>query len=464
MIATTFLAVSWDAVKASREGEPGIARRQAERLADLVSFAREHSPYLAQCYAHTPDRVEDIRRLPLSEKAALMAHFDDWVTDSCVTRQNVEAFIADPQLAGRDFLGRYVVCTTSGATGTPAILMHDHHALTVYNVLGYVRSLRTMMNPRFVTEMVRGRGHLAAVFVSGGHFLGSTMMARRHRAMPWRAKTQRLFSALLPEQQLVDGLNAFSPVILGGYPSVLELLARNQLAGKLHIHPILISAAGETLTDSARQRISAAFGCHVANYYGTSEAVGLTFECAGGHLHVNSDWYVLEPITGDGVSTGADEMSDDVLVTNLANRIQPIIRYRLGDRVAMNSDRCQCGSPFPCIRVEGRTDDILEFRGVHGQTVRIPPLALATIAEETPGVSRCQLVQTAPAILRVRMSCDESQDGSAVWDRLHARLRSYLGSQGIGALRIERASEGPQLHPGSGKFRQVFSLSEKPRS
>ncbi|GFG52952.1 hypothetical protein CQY20_30160 [Mycolicibacterium agri] len=49
-------------------------------------------------------------------------------------REQVEAFIGNSATIGTDYLGRYVVCTTSGSTGTPAIFLHDHSALTVYNV------------------------------------------------------------------------------------------------------------------------------------------------------------------------------------------------------------------------------------------------------------------------------------------------------------------------------------------
>ncbi|MGZ5378430.1 MAG: phenylacetate--CoA ligase family protein [Mycobacterium sp.] len=449
--------MSWDAVRAGREGEAGIARRQLERLRELVAFAREHSPYLAGRYRSAPAHVTNIQQLPALTKAEMMAHFDDWVTDPQVSREQVEAFIADPNLIGHDFLDRYVVCTTSGATGTPAILLHDQHALTVYNVLGYVRSLRTASSARLVWALLRGKGRLAAVFVTGGHYLGNTMIARRHRAMPWRARTQRLFSALTPQHELVDELNAFSPVILGGYPSALELLSRQQQAGRLHIHPFLISAAGETLTDDARQRISATFGCRVSNYYGSSEAIGLTFECTAQRLHLNSDWYIVEPVEEDGRPTPPGQMSHSVLVTNLANRIQPIIRYQMGDRVAISPNSCPCGSPFPQIRVEGRSDDVLMFASSEGAVIRILPLPLVTVAEGTPGVASCQLVQTGPLTLRVRMSVTRPQEEPAVWDALRTRLETYLVAQGVGPVHLEKAAEGTQLHPRSGKFRQVYS-------
>jgi phenylacetate-CoA ligase len=134
----TFLAASWDAWKTARAGTQGIARRQQERLHTLVSYTRAHSRYFADLYRDVPEPCTDVGQLPVVTKADMMRHFDDWVTDPAVTKQEVEAFIADPSLIGHDYLDRYVVCTTSGSTGTPAILVHDRGALVVYNVLGYI--------------------------------------------------------------------------------------------------------------------------------------------------------------------------------------------------------------------------------------------------------------------------------------------------------------------------------------
>ena len=396
-------------------------------------------------------------------KAEMMAHFGDWVTDPEVSRQGVEEFIADSSLVGHDYLGRYVVCTTSGSTGTPAILVHDRGALVVYNVLGYIRSLPVFLSTlRNLGALLRGKGHLASVFVTGGHFLGNTMMARRARTMPWRARTQRLFSALTPTAELVRQLNAFQPVMLGGYPSALEVLAKEQQAGRLHIHPVVINAAGETLTDSARGLIATAFGCMVGNYYGSSEAIGLTFECSHQQLHVNSDWYLLEPVDEENRPVPPGELSSAVLVTNLANRVQPLIRYKMGDRVAISLDPCPCGSPFPVIRVIGRTDEVLAFPTTEDKMVQILPLAIATVAEETPGVYGCQLIQTEPRKLLVRLAVKEVGEEQGVWEALRARLEAYLAEQGAADIALEKASEPPQLHPTSGKFRQVWSEVRQP--
>lgn len=452
------LRVGWDTYRAAGQGRAGIARRQQQRLRDVVTYARTHSAYFADRYRDVPRTPTDVTQLPPVTKTDLMMHFDEWVTDPAVRRHGLEAFIADPNLIGHDYLDRYVVCTTSGSTGTPTILVHDHRALAVYNALGYVRSLPgTLLRPQVLCALIRGRGRLAAVFVTDGHFLGNTMMVRRLRAQPWRARTQRLFSALDPTSEIVAQLNAFQPVVLGGYPSALEVLAAEQQAGRLHISPVLVNAAGETLTEAVRRRIGSAFGCRVGNHYGTSEAIGLTFECGAQRLHVNSDWYILEPVDEHNRPVPPGQLSHGALVTNLANRVQPIIRYQLGDQIAVSPETCTCGSPFPVIDVVGRTDDVLDFATPQGRSVRILPLAIATVAEETPGVLTCQLVQRGPSKLAVRFSATDPDEKAAVWDALRARLSSYLAERGAAGVSIEKDYAAPELHPRSGKFRQVYA-------
>lgn len=85
------------------------------------------------------------------------------------------------------------------------------------------------------------------------------------------------------------------------------------------------------------------------------------------------------------------KQSHSVLITNLVNRAQPLIRYELTDRVILSPEPCKCGRPFPVVQVEGRTDDILKCSAPDGHLVQILPLAIKTIVEETSGVRRFQL-------------------------------------------------------------------------
>lgn len=94
------MSIARDARRALREGPAAIAERQRARLAEIVAYARVHSPYYREMYGGLPPHVDDPSLLPVTNKKLLMARFDDWVTDREVTLDRVQAFVADPDLVG----------------------------------------------------------------------------------------------------------------------------------------------------------------------------------------------------------------------------------------------------------------------------------------------------------------------------------------------------------------------------
>jgi phenylacetate-CoA ligase len=80
------------------------------------------------------------------------------------------------------------------------------------------------------------------------------------------------FPVSQPIEQIVAGLNAYQPVAVMGYPSMLALLAAEARAGRLRILPKRITTTSEPLAPEVRRALAEAFGAPVANMYGTSEA------------------------------------------------------------------------------------------------------------------------------------------------------------------------------------------------
>lgn len=265
---------------------------------------------------------------------------------------------------------------------------------------------------------------------------------------------------MAPLSELVRALDEVQPAVLLSYPSVMSVLAQERLAGRLRISPVLIGTVGEVLKQEARDEISAAFECPVRDTYAASEFIGIAFECPSGTFHVNSDWVILEPVDDAYQPVPPSAPSSTVLLTNLANRIQPLIRYDLGDSVRMCQKPCSCGNPLPSIQIEGRCDEILSLLTVDGKRVLLAPMAITTVIEETPGVQRFQVIQHAPKALKIRLQADPEADSTRVWGEVTARLRDYLTMQGLPSVKIEKATEAPQRESRSGKFRQVWAALE----
>jgi len=248
--------------------------------------------------------------------------------------------------------------------------------------------------------------------------------------------------------------------VVASYATVLRALAHERDAGRLAIEPSVLWYGGEWLAPMAREHIERAFGCRVAGDYGASEFLNIAFECERGALHLNDDWVVLEPVDENYDPVPPDTASASVLLTNLANHVQPLVRYELGDSVTVVSKPCACGRPFPVIRVDGRRDEILRLDDAKGHDVQIMPMALCTAVEEGAGVHRFQVVQTGPAALRVRLeSASRPRNPGA---RVKDVLAQFLARQGLTHVAIRIESGEIAAHPVSGKFRQVWR--EKPQA
>jgi phenylacetate-CoA ligase len=456
MTTFNFFSIAMDAHRISRGAPELLAARQKERLNELVTFTRANSRFYAEKYRGLPDTISDVRQLPPVTKPELMEHFDEVITDLAVRKTEVQKHIADLGNLGKPYLGKYMVWTTSGTTGTPGIFLEDKNWDAVISAVNVLRIGGEWYNWNVIKGMLKAGGNSASIFAGNGHFFGVTMLERQRQSNRSRAKRIQLIPVTLPIAEIVQRLNAFQPAMFAGYASALGLLAQEQLAGRLNIHPSIVISSAEPLTAENRALIRQAFGVPPRNNYGCSEGGVMGYECKQGHMHLNADWVIFEPVDAAYQPIPAGQLSDRTLITNLANRVMPIIRYELGDRVSLSPEPCSCGITLPVVNVEGRTDEILHFAVVGGQVVPVLPLALWSVLKETPGVLRFQAIQTAPDQIKIRLEAKQVAEDAATWERVYANANAYFANQGLGNVSILRAPEAPMRDPKSGKFRNIW--------
>jgi len=457
-MSENFLWLLIDTVRARRQGIAAIERRQRARLAEMVAFARANSPYYRELYKDLSGRIEDTALLPITSKKDLMAHFSYWATDREATIEKAREFIENPDLIGARFLGKYTVATTSGTTGTRGIFLLDDRNIAVNNVLTFARMMTTWLSASDIIRILRNGGRWAMVIATGGHFLSSVIATRVRQSSRLGAKAFQIFSVYTPIKELVIQLNRFQPAILLGYSSMISLLADEQKAGLLQIKPVLVQPAGEGLPANEYDRIAKVFRSKVREAYSATECGFIAYSCKYGWLHVNSDWVVLEPVDADFKPVPPGKQSHTVLISNLANCIQPILRYDLGDSILVRPDTCPCGNPLPAIRVQGRAADSLIFYTKLGEKVTIPPLLFSTIINSIPKVKQFQIIQTITSNLRVRLHLETGANLDSVWQVMHTKITGLLSEYKLDHITVELGDELPEKSPG-GKYREIIPLS-----
>lgn len=90
------------------------------------------------------------------------------------------------------------------------------------------------------------------------------------------------------------------------------------------------------------------------------------------NLHLNADWVILEPVDAALRPVPPGNPSHSTLLTNLANRVQPIIRYDLGDSVTMlpAPPSCHRTNSGPKIRQTAtRVSDESRYRSLAGRII-----------------------------------------------------------------------------------------------
>ena len=418
---------------------------QQLRLRELIKYVKENSPYFSKLYEDFDENTA-LFDLPVTNKSMMMSNFDEWMTDRNITRKRIDEFMSDTDNVGRKFDGKYLVYTTSGSTGNPCIVVYDDTAINVSSAIGVLRSFARREDMK---RFIKGGRKTMALFADNGFYLASGSVKYNLRKMPWKKKQMRTLEVRKPMEEIVKALNEFKPTMLGCYPSALQLIAAEQEKGNLNIHPVLIMTGGEHLDDDVRNYLSEVFDCYVQTNYSCTEGGTVACECEEKHFHINDDWVILEAVDENNKPVPFGTQSSKVLLTNLANKTCPFIRFEITDRVTIHNEPCKCGKTTPWLTLEGRTDDILTF----DNGVKIAPLSLYAQLKEVHGIDRFQLIQHENGNLELRLMSENKEER---FEEARKSVENYLSQNGVNA-KIYLSDKLPETNPVSGKFKHIIS-------
>jgi putative adenylate-forming enzyme len=364
-----------------------IACYQEKAVLGLIARVQRDSPYYRDLYAgQAIVSLRQYSQLPSIGKPVMMANFDRLNTAG-LKRSDVTDFALAKEMAG-DYLGyyqdRYVIGLSSGTSGNKGIYVTDRQLTQrlpgVFLARGGVRLSELPLRILFILR----------VFSQGFADINAPLIKLRY------------LPSMTEPAAIIDMFNQMRANILMAPPSLLRQLL--PLSGKIARPPRRIITYAEVLEPEEKQRIAAAFGAPVVEIYQASEGQ-IASPCRCGNLHINEDLVYVELLGQDGQPVGQPgQRASRMLVTNLVNTVQPLLRYEMNDIIELGG-QCPCGSHFRMIaRIVGRNDDVLELATRNGgRRAVFPDLVSRWIITTDDRIREFQVTQDAADHLAITL-------------------------------------------------------------
>ena len=401
---------------------------QERKVQAHLAWARVHSPHVEERFGGRP--THQWRSIPLTNKAEMMARWDDVVT---VPVRRAEALATALRAEeDRDFaptLRGFTVGLSSGTSGNRGLFVASPEERAEWAGAAIARVLPTLV-PGLVRERV-------AFFLRANSNLYQSVGSRRI--------TFRFFDLARPLASHLEALESLAPTVLVAPPSMLRLLAHARLEGTSTLSPRIVVSVAEVLEPLDEGLVRRAFGRVVHQIYQATEGF-LGSSCAFGTLHLAEDVVVFEEEPVPGATDG----SFHPILTDFRRRSQPVVRHRLDDVLVPRRSPCPCGSVARALdRVEGRADDLLATN----RGPLFPDFARRAVILSDARIVDYRVQQT--ALERVELYTDPRESFDAAARALEALFAAHATP--VRVERVDRPSNDPLR-----KLRRVARVFEWP--
>ncbi|HLR80782.1 MAG TPA: AMP-binding protein [Bacillota bacterium] len=325
---------------------PQLEQLQLTNLQNTIRRVYEHVPFYRKKFVefgvepHDITSLEDIKRLPFTEKKDLRDHYPFGLFASSMDK--IVRLHASSGTSGKPTVVAYskndienwaevVARSIAAAGGRPGDVMH--------NAFGY-----GLFTGGLGLHHGGEKLGIATVPVSGGN-----------------TKRQILL------------IQDFKPKVICSTPSYALYIAETM--EELGIDPRRTSLqygifGAETWSEEMRDTLEEKFSIKAIDIYGLSEVLGpgISIECIEEQngLHIQEDHFLVEVIDPETLEPVPEGEYGELVFTSLKKEAFPVIRYRTGDIAAVTREPCTCQRTTARMsRVKGRIDDMLIIRGVN---------------------------------------------------------------------------------------------------
>lgn len=315
-------------------------RIQRKRLNNILKYAKNNSEY----YSKAIDDNLSFENIKPINKKEFVENFDQIITDNRIKLNNVVDNIAKNKTD--ETISKYAITKTSGSTGNPTVIIEDEYFQNYVSTVNFTRFF-----------------HQKLPMIMIGEFSDFSIETKVINKLKNDTGLMNIFFKCIstedPIDSIISQLQKIGPALVVGYTGVLTTVSSMLLEKKVNIKEKRIIVSGEYCSENDKELIKKAFNCNdVKRAYALTECGMIGCECKCGHIHIAGDCAKIEPVDENNNFVGYNKKSDKVLLTNLMNKIQPIIRYEVTDSIILHkAEECSCGSSEDWIEIEGRSND-----------------------------------------------------------------------------------------------------------
>lgn len=378
---------------------------QKNELRKLLVHAYENVPFYRKKYSEHGFKRADLLHFELKDISSL----------PFLEKDELRKFGKTELLNTKRKKGNFY--SSSGSTGTPTSIFISKEFHRKWNAAYEVR-VRNWAGVNYT--MARG--------MIGGR----KILKNEHSKGPFyrfnKAENQTYFSAYHISQNNIEGyIRAFQKNKIDymvGYAMsnyfLADLIVKNKYAVP-KLKAVLTSS--EKLTKEMRDTFEKAYGCKTFDAYSGVEACGLISEDQHGDFLFSPDTGIMEVIDEQGHAVENGEVGE-VIATGLLNYDQPLIRYRIGDKVRLSKDqRTASGRSFLKIdEIWGRVEDVL--LSTDGKRI----VRFHSIFLDIKGLIAGQVVQETRDDIVLNLVVDQTEYDTTSELIFTERIRNILGA------------------------------------
>jgi phenylacetate-coenzyme A ligase PaaK-like adenylate-forming protein len=448
-----------------RRGSGDLARERLAVLQESVGSAVGRVPYYREVTAGldagawTPAGFDQFRAMPPTSKAAVKAHFPD-------------GMVAE----GLDWSRLYSVAT-SGTTDRVMLFEDEERRnwdraadlLIKIRANGFRPGQRALSMPPDACYEHCGADGRMVTFTVGENFRDWRRARGAERGVAARRLRNSILSEYLwRERRLpslgVDGtavseeiledycrqIREWAPTILNGLPMGLYVVALFALKKGYGFPSVrIVRPNGGKFSAVMAETVARAFDATVRENYGSAELSSMAMDCAASRdQHLFEGIFHLEVLRfGEPVHFG--ELGE-LVVSDMRNRVTPLLRYQIGDVGRLEAGCCTCGFEGTRFVVDGRIEETVVTPDGHAVT----GMELVDLFLRRPEIDHVRFLQEADDLFLAEVVPAPGHELPAA-----AEMEASLGELLRHPVRLRMRKVRRVAPERNGKYRLVLSNS-----